>query len=83
MAPQMGRVLSIIVACIVIAIFASPFVRDSWEWFRVSRDYPLTQQDRDALRNWQGTPGSFIAMIRGQCRNSHPTDPRACIGYDL
>jgi hypothetical protein len=23
----------------------------SWKWFKISHDYPLTQQDRDALRN--------------------------------
>jgi hypothetical protein len=79
----MGRVLSIVLGCIILAGFASPFVRDSWEWFRISHDYPLTQQDRDALHTWQGTPGSFIAMIRGQCHEAHPADPRACAAYDL
>lgn len=79
----MGRVLSIVLACVIIAAFVSPFLRDFWAWFRISHDYPLTQQDRNALHNWQGAPDSFMAMLRGQCHNDHPTDPHACAKYEL
>ena len=79
----MGRILTIVLACIIIAGFASPFVHDSWEWFKISHNYPLTPQDRDALQSWQGTPKSFMTMLRGQCHGNHPTDPGACASYYL
>ena len=79
----MGRVIGIVLACLVVAAFITPFVRDSLAWFKIDHDYQLTQQDRDALHNWQGTPGSYMAMIRGQCQQTHPTDPRACADYYL
>lgn len=79
----MTRVLSIILAGIIIAGFASPFVRDSWKWFEISHNYPLSQQDREALQSWQGTPESYMRMLRGQCRSNHPTDSSACANYEL
>jgi hypothetical protein len=73
--------LIVVFACLVIAVFTAPFVRDSWEWHRISSRYQLDGTERAELANWAGSPQSFVTMLRGRCAQLHSGDPQACAQY--
>jgi hypothetical protein len=77
----MAQRMIVVFACLVVAVLAAPFVRDSWQWHQIRSSYPLDGTERAALANWEGSPGSFVTMLRGRCSQLHSADPQACTQY--
>jgi hypothetical protein len=78
---EMWRKLVILLACLIVLAFAAPFLRDTWAWHKIRTNYPLDATERAALKNWQGSPESFVEMLRGHCLQSHGNNPDACSQY--
>jgi hypothetical protein len=77
----MAQRVIVVVACLLIAVFTAPFVRDGWEWHQIRSTYALDSSERAALANWNGSPKSFVVMLRGRCEQVHSSDPQACAQY--
>jgi hypothetical protein len=77
----MGQRVIVVVACLLIAVFVAPFVRDGWEWHQIRSTYTLDTTERAALANWNGSPHSFVVMLHGRCEQQHNNDPQACSQY--
>jgi len=77
----MRKTIPIVLSLVVVLILAAPFLRDAWKWHEIRGEYSLSETERAELQNWQGSPESFIEMLRAKCREGHPDTPQACAQY--
>jgi hypothetical protein len=62
----------------VVLIFSLPFARDIWGWHEIRSNYQLDAKNLAALSDWRGSPESFLAMLRDQCRQVQSDNAGTC-----
>ncbi|HTZ37193.1 MAG TPA: hypothetical protein VMB84_14270 [Stellaceae bacterium] len=78
----MRRAIGIVVGCLLVLIFAAPFVRDGIAWYRIRTTYAMDPAEQKAYQSWMGSPGSFVAMLRGHCLERNAGNSQACTAYE-
>lgn len=77
----MRQMLGTVLVILVIAGMASPFIHDAWAWYHIRSSYAMDDTEKAAYATWSGTPESFVVMLRGRCKATHPDDPQVCLQY--
>jgi hypothetical protein len=73
------------VSVALLAVSAFPFARDAYTRAHLmhSLDPVLSERDRDAFREWNGDPVSFVKSLNARCELIHGQGAAACAPYRL
>ena len=79
----MGKIIGVILAAIVIVLFASPFLNDAYQHYLVSRrlDAVMDERERAEFRNWQGDAKSFAQNLYNRCQQTQGQGAVPCDRY--
>jgi len=79
----MIRILGIIVAVVLVILFAVPFLQDGYHRYVVSERLKsvLTPQERVEFDNWTGTAASFAERLYDRCELTQGKGAVQCDRY--
>ena len=79
----MGKIIGVILALIVIVLFAGPFINDAIERTRVSSrlEAVMDERERAEFSNWQGDATSFAQNLYNRCQQTQGQGAVQCDRY--
>ena len=81
---MLSKLVKAAAAFLVVAAIAYPITREMNARAAIQREMlnTLDVNDTAALKQWQGSPEGFIAMLHERCMGAHGRDSTACTRYE-
>ena len=83
MADGLGRILRLGIILGLLVVVELPFGRDAYERHQVLRqlDGVITERDRAAFNNWNGSARAFAENLHDRCVRDNPPSAGYCDRY--